>query len=126
MNVRGLQNIIESAAQTDQPFVTAKDVSRAITLLYAQVAKEPLNNEQIMICEAMERASGNIQRAAKAIGWSRQRLYRMLEHYGIDRLDFLDIRGFSWLAQAKKESEFEEKRRTFRMEMVGGPLAFFG
>jgi hypothetical protein len=37
-----------------------------------------------------------------------------------------DIRGFSWLTQAKKESEFEEKRRAFKMEMVGGPLAFFG
>jgi hypothetical protein len=37
-----------------------------------------------------------------------------------------DIRGSSWLTQAKKEWEFEEKRRAFRMEMVGGPLAFFG
>jgi hypothetical protein len=30
------------------------------------------------------------------------------------------------LTQRKKEQEFEEKRRAFRMEMVGGPLAFFG
>jgi hypothetical protein len=41
-------------------------------------------------------------------------------------LSFRDIRGFSWLTQAKKESEFEEKRRAFRMEMVGGARAFFG
>jgi hypothetical protein len=37
-----------------------------------------------------------------------------------------DIRGFSWLTQSKKESEFKEMRRAFRMEMGGGPLAFFG
>jgi hypothetical protein len=39
---------------------------------------------------------------------------------------FMDIRGFSWLTQSKKESEFKEMRRAFRMEMGGGPLAFFG
>lgn len=89
MNVRGLQNIVESAAQTDQPFISAKAVSRAIALLGSQVVKEPLNNEQIMIREAMERAGGNIQQAAKAIGWSRQKLYRLLDHYEIDRRDFL-------------------------------------
>ncbi len=37
-----------------------------------------------------------------------------------------DIRDFSWLTQTKKGEEFEEKRRAFRMETFGGPLAFFG
>jgi 3-methyladenine DNA glycosylase Tag len=36
-----------------------------------------------------------------------------------------DIRGFSWLTQTKKWEGFEEKRRAFRMEMVGRPSAFF-
>lgn len=89
MNVRGLQNIIESAPQTDEPMITAKEISRAIALRCSQVIKEPLNNEQVMIREAMERAGGNIQQAAKAIGWSRQKLYRLLDHYGFDRTDFL-------------------------------------
>jgi DNA-binding NtrC family response regulator len=89
MNVRGLQNIVESAAQTDQPVITAKAISRAMDLLCSQVVKEPLNNEQIMIRDAMERAGGNIQQAADAIGWSRQKLYRLLDHYGIDRRDYL-------------------------------------
>jgi transposase len=39
--------------------------------------------------------------------------------------DKLDIRGFSWLTQTKKWEGFEEKRRAFRMEMVGRPSAFF-
>jgi DNA-binding NtrC family response regulator len=92
MNVRGLQNIVESAAQTDQPVITAKAVSRAMELLCSQVLKEPLNKEQIMIREAMERTSGNVQQTAKDIGWSRQKLYRLLKHYDIDRLDFLGPR----------------------------------
>lgn len=89
LNVRGLQNVVESAAQTDQTAITAKAISRAIALLCSHEVKEPLNNEQIMIRDAMERAGGNIHQAAKAIGWSRQKLYRLLDHYGIDRRDFL-------------------------------------
>jgi DNA-binding NtrC family response regulator len=89
VNVRGLQNIIESAAQTDGSVITANEIDRAVRLHCSQVVKVPMNSEQIMIREAMERAGGNIQRAAEAIGWSRQKLYRLLDHYGIDRRDFL-------------------------------------
>jgi hypothetical protein len=35
----------------------------------------------------------------------------------------LDIRGFSWLTQTKSVEKL--KKRAFRMETVGGPLAFF-
>jgi transcriptional regulator with PAS, ATPase and Fis domain len=39
--------------------------------------------EERMIRRAMERSAGNIQRAADALGVSRQALYRRLEKFGI-------------------------------------------
>jgi transcriptional regulator of acetoin/glycerol metabolism len=39
--------------------------------------------EERLIRRAMERSGGNIQRAADALGVSRQALYRRLEKFGI-------------------------------------------
>jgi hypothetical protein len=40
------------------------------------------------------------------------------------RIKFLDIRGFSWLTQAKSAEEL--KKRAFRTEIMGGRAAYFG
>jgi len=83
-NVRGLQNLIESAAaRADRSIISEKDVRDSIALHCPSFAKLGMNDEQVMIRNALMDAGGNVTTAAKRIGWSRQKLYRRLKHYGI-------------------------------------------
>ncbi|MBO9663919.1 sigma-54 dependent transcriptional regulator [Dokdonella sp.] len=93
-NVRELSHVVERAAlmadatQLDEDMLSLKppaphDINGAAAL----AASESLTVEQAeerMVRQALERTSGNIQRAAALLGLSRPSLYRRLQKYGIE------------------------------------------
>ncbi len=83
-NVRGLQNVIESAADlTEESTIRWCHIDRAMSGLLAESPKSAITAEKVMIQDALRNAKGNKSTAAKVIGWKRQKLYRMMDEYGI-------------------------------------------
>ena len=85
-NVRELENEIERAAVLS----SAGEIS--VSDLSPRLAREPSSSsraaptaERAMIEAALAGAGGSITAAASVIGWSRQKLYRRMEHLGIPR-----------------------------------------
>jgi arginine utilization regulatory protein len=96
-NVRELRNVVESAftlssgrdviTVSDLPMTMRDDTSEvASTASGGTVDDKIALAEARFIQEALEKAGGNISRAARALGISRQSLYYRMTKYGIDRL----------------------------------------
>ncbi|MCB9283288.1 MAG: sigma-54-dependent Fis family transcriptional regulator [Lewinellaceae bacterium] len=90
-NVRELQHMVERAVilcegDTLQP----ADFHLSNILLAGDGASKTLNlldNEKVLILEALEKHHGNISKAAKALGLTRAALYRRLEKHQIEHHD---------------------------------------
>ena len=83
-NIRELQNCIEKAViLTDGSILTAKDLSIDSPAPGLRKTDSNLQDEETMVRNAMQRASGNISAAAKMLGISRPTLYAKLKKYGL-------------------------------------------
>jgi DNA-binding NtrC family response regulator len=84
-NVRELEHVVERAV------LLAKDsrIQTADVALQASSSRESLDEmsldevESYLIRRAVQRYSGNVQEAAKALGLSRSALYRRMAKYGV-------------------------------------------
>jgi len=85
-NVRELENEIERAAvlSAGGP-IGAGDLSPRVTSATAAAPGPAPTAERSMIESALAGARGSITSAASVIGWSRQKLYRRMEHLGVPR-----------------------------------------
>ena len=96
-NIRELANVIERAKiLAEGPSITVDDLPEELCLLPLSElpcpAAPPASSsgmglgalERQHILQAMEAAAGNKVRAARALGISRRRLYRLLEKHGLD------------------------------------------
>jgi len=88
-NVRGLRSVVESAAsRTDGGCIRRKDIEAAWASIFSATPEMPgqvMTQEERMVREALEKTGGKVQKAARDIGWSRQKLYRAMDKYGIPR-----------------------------------------
>jgi DNA-binding NtrC family response regulator len=83
-NIRELQNSIEKAViLSDGNILTAKDLSIDSPATGLKMKDNSLPDEETMVRNAMQRASGNISAAAKMLGISRPTLYAKLKKYGL-------------------------------------------
>ena len=83
-NIRELQNCIEKAViLSDGNILTAKDLSLDSPATGLKMKDNGLPDEETMVRNAMQRASGNISAAAKMLGISRPTLYAKLKKYGL-------------------------------------------
>ena len=83
-NIRELQNCIEKAViLSDGNILTAKDLSIDSPATGLKIKDNSLPDEETMVRNAMQRASGNISAAAKMLGISRPTLYAKLKKYGL-------------------------------------------
>ncbi len=94
LNVRGLDNAL-IAARIAAPDRTTLDVCRAVTDVLARQgslsesessAPAPITPE--LLAEALTRHRGKVAAAARALGLSRQQLYRQLEQHDLKPSDF--------------------------------------
>ena len=86
VNVRGLQNVVASAAtRSDGDIIHRPDVVGAMTDYFGKAPDEPLTGEKLMILDALRRCRGNKSAAAKSIGWSRPKLYHLMAKHGISK-----------------------------------------
>ncbi len=92
-NVRELQNVIERAVllskgpyieAIDLPFGTAQNGNGASPEFYYPPSMKWADIERAVITTALERAEGNKQAAARALGIQRTRLYKKLSRYQIE------------------------------------------
>jgi DNA-binding NtrC family response regulator len=77
---------LDFSLPTGEAAPVAAATSHAMPTAESAAAGEDLSLEAMeerLIRRAMERSGGNIQRAADALGVSRQALYRRLEKFGI-------------------------------------------
>jgi transcriptional regulator with GAF, ATPase, and Fis domain len=85
-NVRELENEIERAAVLSSGGeITLADLSTRLVREVASPPQAPPSAERAMIEAALAGAHGRITAAAAVIGWTRQKLYRRMEHLGIPR-----------------------------------------
>ena len=83
-NIRELQNCIEKAViLSDGNILTAKDLSIDSPATGLKMKDNSLPDEETLVRNAMQRASGNISAAAKMLGISRPTLYAKLKKYGL-------------------------------------------
>ncbi|MBL7796129.1 MAG: sigma-54-dependent Fis family transcriptional regulator [Saprospiraceae bacterium] len=86
-NVRELQHIIERAViLSEGDRLLPADFHLTDALLSNRTAPQTLNlhdHEKRLITEALERHSGNISKAAEALGLTRAALYRRMEKHGM-------------------------------------------
>ena len=82
-NVRELANVIERAKiLAEGPSITADDLPEELRWpCPSEMSLEAVDRQQIL--RAMEAAGGNKVQAARALGISRRRLYRLLEKHGL-------------------------------------------
>ena len=83
-NVRELANVIERAKILGEgPSITVGDLPEELRWPRpSEMSRWALERQQIL--RAMEEAGGNKVQAARALGISRRRLYRLLEKHGLD------------------------------------------
>jgi len=92
-NIRELQNTIERAfALSSHPEITVDDLPEGLRAAPAPRADvdEPIPLDELErrnIEVALRRAHGNKNEAARILGIDRQRLYRKIQKYGLDRTD---------------------------------------
>jgi DNA-binding NtrC family response regulator len=85
LNVRGLQNVVESAAaRSDESVIRLKDIQEVMAAHFQKVPERPVSDEELMIRKAIQESRGSISHAAKRIGWSRQKLYRLVKKHAIE------------------------------------------
>ena len=85
-NVRELENEIERAAVLSSgEEIAVSDLSPRLVRDAAPSPRAAPSAERAMIESALAGARGSITAAATVIGWSRQKLYRRMEHLGIPR-----------------------------------------
>jgi DNA-binding NtrC family response regulator len=85
-NVRELENEIERAAiLASGEEITRADLSPRLLRDASPSPRPAPSAERAMIEAALAGARGSITAAAGVIGWSRQKLYRRMEHLGIPR-----------------------------------------
>ena len=83
-NVRGLQNAVEStAARSEGPAISRQDAEEVMRGYCKNPAAAPLTGEKIMVQNALRTARGNKTEAAKAVGWTRSKLIRVMKRYDI-------------------------------------------
>jgi len=86
-NVRELQHIVERAViLSEGDRLLPADFHLSDALLSSRAAAQTLNlfdHEKRLITEALERHSGNISKAAEALGLTRAALYRRMEKHGM-------------------------------------------
>ncbi len=88
-NIRELQNCMEKAViLSEGKELGVRDLDFSTPLRTGRTDKGstfaiPVENEEAMVRDAMERAGGNISAAAKLLGVSRPTLYAKLKKYGL-------------------------------------------
>ncbi len=85
-NVRQLRNVIDSAiVMADGNEVRLEDLGIR-EASDGELATLKIDHwERKLICQALERTTGSVPKAAELLGISRATLYRKIDEYGIDR-----------------------------------------
>lgn len=90
-NIRQLRNMVERAVLTGgerltrDDFTTGADTASPVPAQQLQTAGTLDDIEKDAIVDAISRSGGNLSRAARLLGLTRQTLYRRMEKFGLNR-----------------------------------------